>query len=229
MSVQDTINKAVDYAVKIANDDSHGYSQYNRWGNPDYDCSSLVISAWDFAGVPVIKNGATYTGNMRKAFLNSGFIEVPLSDRRRGDVLLNEKHHTAMMVDSYSIVQASISENGTITGKGGDQTGFEIATRAYYQYSKGWDCVLRYVGNGETPTKEPVDIQITVKEVRKGVKHPAVRTMQILLNAKANEHLEVDGSFGSLSESAVKRYQKSVGIGQDGICGKKTWTSLINK
>lgn len=126
MTAQETINKAVEWAVSIANDDSHGYDMDRHPG--EYDCSLLVIDAWDYAGVPVIKNGATYTRNMRAAFLKSGFVEVPLSDRRKGDVLLNEAHHTAMMVDSYNLVHASINEKGTATGgKPGDQTGKKSA------------------------------------------------------------------------------------------------------
>ena len=45
-----TIEKAVKWAENTAADDSHGYSQYNRWGNPDYDCASFVISAFRSAG-----------------------------------------------------------------------------------------------------------------------------------------------------------------------------------
>lgn len=37
---------------------------------------------------------------------------------------------------------ARISENGSINGRKGDQTGREVATEAYYLHSKGWD-VLR--------------------------------------------------------------------------------------
>ena len=48
--------KAVTWAIEIANDPAHGYDQDNRWG-PDYDCSSLVISAWQQAGVPVKTKG----------------------------------------------------------------------------------------------------------------------------------------------------------------------------
>ncbi len=36
--------KAAAFAVSVAKDDSHGYDQGRRWG-PDYDCSSLVITA----------------------------------------------------------------------------------------------------------------------------------------------------------------------------------------
>ena len=46
------IETATQWMIDLANDDSHGYDQDSRWG-PDYDCSSSVISAWQYAGVPV--------------------------------------------------------------------------------------------------------------------------------------------------------------------------------
>lgn len=68
------------WAVGIANDDIHGYDQIYRWGvenkPSDFDCSSLVISAFEKQGVPVKEKGATYTGNMREAFKKCGFVEV---------------------------------------------------------------------------------------------------------------------------------------------------------
>lgn len=39
---------------------------------------------------------------------------------------------------SVKIGHASISENGTIRGKAGDQTGREVYTRNWYKHSKGW-------------------------------------------------------------------------------------------
>ena len=105
---------AVQWAIRIANDNRHGYSQANRWGNPDYDCSSLVISAWQQAGVPVKSNGATYTGNMYNVFRACGFTDVTASCNRatgagmqRGDVLLNVRYHTAMYIGGGQMVQAS--------------------------------------------------------------------------------------------------------------------------
>lgn len=64
------------FAVNIANDNAHGYDQINRWGNPDFDCSSLVITSYEKQGVPVKSKGATYTGNMKDAFKRCGFVEV---------------------------------------------------------------------------------------------------------------------------------------------------------
>lgn len=156
MSVQQTIEKAVTWALQIAQDPAHGYDQTRRWG-PDYDCSSLLISAWQQAGVRVKDAGATYTGNMLQAFLRCGFEDVTAdvnlttgAGLQRGDVLLNTQHHTAMSIGGGRIVHASINENGRAAGgKSGDQTGREICVRNYYQYPKGWQKVLRYVGSGK--------------------------------------------------------------------------------
>jgi LysM repeat protein len=62
---------------------------------------------------------------------------------KRGDILLNEKHHTAIYVGDGNIVHASLNEKGGIYGgKTGDQTGKEICVRSYYD--RPWDLVLRY-------------------------------------------------------------------------------------
>lgn len=156
MTRQQTIEKAVTWALQIAQDPAHGYDQTRRWG-PDYDCSSLMVSAWQQAGVPVKDAGATYTGNMAPVFLRCGFEDVTAeinlntgAGLQRGDVLLNVRHHTAMSIGGGQIVHASINEKGKATGgKSGDQTGREICVRNYYQYPKGWQKVLRYVGTGE--------------------------------------------------------------------------------
>lgn len=148
------ITKAVSWAVGIAQDDSHGYSQYKRWG-PDYDCSSLVISAYEQAGVPVKEAGATYTGNMRRAFEQCGFKSIKYgfgTVLMKGDVLLNEKHHAALYIGDGQIVQASIAETGKIYGKEGDQTTSEIEFRNFYVYRYGWDYILRY-GEKESEVK----------------------------------------------------------------------------
>ena len=74
-------SEAVAFAVGIAEDPAHGYDQVNRWG-PDYDCSSLVISAFEAAGVPVRAKGATYTGNMLGVFKKCGFTEVTFTEAK---------------------------------------------------------------------------------------------------------------------------------------------------
>ena len=141
------IESATIWLENLAADNSHGYSQANRWG-PDYDCSSAIITAWQQANVPVKVNGATFTGNMRAAFLLTGFKDVTRSvdlatgaGLRRGDVLLNYTSHTAMYIGNGKIVHARSSDGHP---ESGDQSGNEIRIQPYFVYPGGWDCVLRY-------------------------------------------------------------------------------------
>lgn len=145
------VEKAVKWAIDIANDNSHGYDQANRWG-PDYDCSSFLTSAYRNAGLKIGGGTGVYTGNMRNYFIAAGFQDVTSevnmssgSGVQKGDVLIKPGEHTAMSIGSGQVVQASINEHGEVTGGAtGDQTGKEIWTTGYYNYP--WVCVLRYPG-----------------------------------------------------------------------------------
>ena len=224
------IDKAINWAVSIANDNSHGYDQLHRWG-PDYDCSSLLISAWQQAGVPVQANGATYTGNMKNVFIKCGFESIKFvksMSLKRGDVLLNEKHHTAMYIGDGKVVMASINENGkAVGGRTGDQTGKEILTCNYYVPLYGWDYVLRY------PTQEEVIIvQVNMRQIQKGDICVEVGMLQTLLNKLGYKgsngwSLTVDNDFGTNCDYAVKNFQKSKGLNPDGIVGAKTCDFIV--
>lgn len=157
------IEKALQEAERIARDDRHGYDQINRWGD-DFDCSSLVLHCLEEAGgIPVITKGkGTYTGNMLSALKKCGFVEVDKNDLKRGDVLLNKKHHTAFYAGENKMVQASINEKGTTTGgKKGDQTGREIAIVPYKEPSYGWDVVLRFPEEDEDTSNSSEDAPIS--------------------------------------------------------------------
>lgn len=139
------IERYVKWAVKIAKDDSHGYSQADRWG-PDYDCSSLVCSALLASGFA--DSGASWTGNMKAKLKKIGFVwHKGTSGLRRGDIMLvhsSRGQHTEIYIGSNRLVGAHIAETGRITGKTGDQTGNEISVRSYYDYP--WQGYLRYKG-----------------------------------------------------------------------------------
>ena len=154
------IQNAMNWAIGVANDDSHGYDQTNRWG-PDYDCSSLMIQAFENAGCLVKTNGATYTGNMVSIFKNTGFEDVTSTVNlstgeglKPGDVLWVDGH-TEMFIGNNQIVGARINENGEVTGgQTGDQTGKEIRVGNYYNYP--WTTVLRLPTTGViVPPDEP--------------------------------------------------------------------------
>lgn len=137
------INKAVQFMIDVANDDIHGYDQIHR-NSPDYDCSSLVASALYYAGFNV--SPYSYTGNLEQQLIDCGFKKCT-KPFRAGDIHINFRHHVCMQINDTQIVHASINELGTVKGgKTGDQTGFEICIRSYYEYRYGWDAHYRYEG-----------------------------------------------------------------------------------
>lgn len=67
---------------------------------------------------------------------------------------------------------------------------------------------------------------LTWPTVRRGDSGERVRTVQYLLRQHGHS-LTVDGSFGPITESAVKAFQQSRGLYADGVVGGSTWTALI--
>lgn len=238
------IDGAVAWALAIANNPAHGYDQLHRWG-PDYDCSSLVISAWESVGLAVREAGASYTGDMRGAFLACGFRDVIGSvdlatgiGLEPGDVLLNYAAHTAMVTGNGRIVAARINEHGQTTGGStGDQTGREICQQNYYNYP--WDCVLRYQEHGATAdhsadagNKVPAQQETVIRGiplVKRGSRGELVRAAQLLLIGRGFRcgTWGADADFGSATEKAVKAFQDDRDLLQDGQIGDKTWTRLL--
>ena len=177
-------NIAAQIHANMCNDDRFGYSWGERYGGPDtvtwniegrdytihlgdFDCSSSVITAWqmalegtDYEGA---LDGATYTGNMRYVFENSGLFYSSWADAKRGDVYLNDANHTAMCQDGGNdgvfgydcLSEFCINENGEVYGgERGDQTGYEAYIHGYYQYWDGWDATLHYNGKADASRKD---------------------------------------------------------------------------
>ena len=143
------VEGAVKWAINIANDDSHGYDQPTRDGGVDYDCSSLVSTAFRQAGFDIPKpSPATYT--MIDPFTSIGFAWLPgmgndSSVLVRGDILLNIQNHVALYIGEGQIVEACINEYGNVSGgRPGDQSGQEIRVAGFYSFP--WDGVLRAPG-----------------------------------------------------------------------------------
>lgn len=243
---------AVTWALAIANNPAHGYDQTRRWG-PDYDCSSLVISAYEAAGVQLKSHGAGYTGNMYRVFRERGFADVTPTINlatgaglQVGDVLLRhdtktENGHTALFIGGGQIVHAASNERGGATGgTTGDQTGGEICTRGYYN-SPRWDYVLRYVGEvvEQTPapapepvTPQPAPVLVALPEISRGSTGPAVVMLQLILNYKLRNEahftpLELDGEAGALTDAAIRTVQAYNNLDADGICGQDTWRAIL--
>ncbi len=167
---------AVKVHANMCNDNGFGYSWEERWGHSgdkvkytvngetftinrgDYDCSSSTITAWKTA-ISKTKyagklDGATYTGNMRSVFVNSGLFEwKPMSFLAKpGDLYLNEANHVAMCQTQTPDVLSEFSwgDNGAYGNRRGDQSGNEASVHGYYDYP--WDGILHYNGKADSST-----------------------------------------------------------------------------
>lgn len=173
---------AADIHYHLITGPEHGYTQgAGRWGYDDYcyvesqgivfpvrkgdrDCSSSCINAWQLALLPTAYawslDAATYTGNIRRIFAASGLfmiygLDYPFS---RGDLVLNEENHVAMVQWENWLSEFLISENGTIyAGQTGNQ-GNETAFRPYYNFP--WDVLVHYNGGADTVMNDDLLYQI---------------------------------------------------------------------
>lgn len=239
-------------AERIAKDNSHGYSMENRNGDPDYDCTSLVINVVNNAGIPVKDNGATFSGDMLYAFLACGFVNVVSTcnlntgdGMKRGDILLNRANHAAIYQGNGKVVHARGNEGHP---EPGDQTGREIlADQNYWNFP--WDDVLRYVKNDEYDGEVEEN---SSEELAPGIKLPRpdapwhaetnypdypyimryndmgteVQEMQAKLNALGYPCGKTDGIFGEKTLEAVKKFQMHKNLLVDGEAGPETLGKL---
>lgn len=81
------------------------------------------------------------------------------------------------------------------------------------------------VNNTTNTTKSSVTltnkIEVQFPVIQKGSKGTAVSMLQAMLGVK------VDGDFGNDTDTSLKAFQENVKLTADGICGKDTWTKVI--
>lgn len=137
-------DRAAGYMEQICNNNNYGYSQPNRWagfnsimangkkvaaGKGDFDCSSLVLSCYIFAGLQIAASG--YTGNMKNILVKTGKFKAHTdaahtgSDAyaKRGGIYLAEGSHVVMALSNGSKagpaqVLPPAQNNNAYVGKG---------------------------------------------------------------------------------------------------------------
>lgn len=219
MNSEKIIEIYCNWAIGIATDNTHGYSQINRW-SPDYDCSSFVISALEHAGFNMRNNGASYTGNMMTALLRCGFKLVQDKTLQRGDILLTHtdvRQHTAIYLGNNQIVHARCAGGHP---ESGDQSGTEITISNYYPF----EMVFRY---GETIKPERGFNTVEMVTISWGATGYEVKVLQTLLNQFGGYFLEIDGIAKDKTIACLKSYQRKNQLTIDGICGQNTWNKLL--
>lgn len=232
----------------------NGNTFKNASGNTD--CSQLVAACYIFAGLTQLSPNC-YTGNLRKALLNTGKFKAYTDSAHLtssayaevGAVYLKEGSHVVMALENGSKAgQSSAGTGSTSSGssivKSGQRyansfagagitvdgirgTNTKKAGVKVLQTALNKDYKAGLVVDGIAGTK-------TIKAlgnhyVRRGETQYMVTACEILLMLKGYDPsgYEVPGQFGSGCEKAVKKYQKDHGLSVDGICGVNTFKNLI--
>lgn len=245
MGLADKIAERATYWCEEAN---LGYNQANRWDIRDHgacDCSSLGYwVAWETGAAkrPADYRSRTlYTGTIARDFVEQGWqrLSPTISALRPGDYILSENHHVAICVSGYGwgayLAEANIDERGRTTGgQNGDQSDSETRIIHVYEYSAGWDCILRPPSTGSpsasVPSNSSVKLEVdgwlgslSVKEWQKqlGTTADGVVSGQVLNNARHFRNL-LPVEWDRSGSRMVVAIQKKVGCSPDGIIGPQT-------
>ena len=217
-------------AEKAARNDHIGYDQYQRrtfyeqlavsgWDpakitkDCEADCSAGVIACTIAAGYQTgnaklkALDPDGYTGSMRQAFKNAGF--TVLTDSKylnsgdyllRGDILLNDSHHTA----------TNLTDGAKSGGSGAD------VTPDRSEYLPG-ECTVKLetflVGASHPQVK-------AIQRILNALGY----------KGKNKKKLTVDGELGENTAYAIEKFQKAKGMENInfGTVAAKTWSYLLN-
>lgn len=145
-------------AAKAIDTANTGYDQSQRWSffdrktkkitaNREGDCSSVCGAIAVLGGYPVNLADPFYTGTFRARLVAAGFTAIRftnLADLKPGDFVLCEGHHVEFVSGTGQMFSANSDERGKASGgAAGDQTGREVWFKPAFNYSRGWQWVLR--------------------------------------------------------------------------------------
>lgn len=187
------------------------------------DCSSLmhVCAISGGANLTYGANGF-FTGNMVNGFVKSGDYEKLAESKyltsdtflMRGDILVRESGHTAMVL-----------ENGNLTTTSNGETSSTYTLKDFIkEIQASIGAKVDGIAGPETLSKT-----ITVS-ASKNSRHAVVRPLQKRLNALGYNCGTADGIAGAKFTLAVKEYQKANKCVADGEITAKntTWKKLLN-
>jgi hypothetical protein len=81
----------------------------------------------------------------------------------------------------------------------------------------------------EVKTEGVKTVKMELDVLKRGATGDQVKAVQRMLYSLGYDigYTRVDGSFGSKTEGAIRRYQHNNGLEVDGVVGTKTWTKLL--
>lgn len=184
-----------------------------QWvGHRVWDCSGMFVWAFKQYGESIYHGSNTIWRDYcsKQGKLKDGQRCDGISLRPGTALfLLNDtgRHHIGLYVGNDTVIEAKGTKWGVTTSK-----------------PSHWDewGELKQVDYSMFPEEV---IPLTKPTLRKGDRGDEVKVLQSYL-VQCGYMLDVDGAFGSKTETAVKLFQRNAGLYADGIVGFNTWTAL---
>ena len=180
-------------------------------------CACFVSCILHMAGASCAGFPGVYCPTCRNKGVEA-HAEVAVKDAKPGDVVFFNWDYN-QNADHVGICESVNATYKTITTVDGNVSN-EVGRR-----TRGWSEVMTVI----RPTYAKEDELFIPKTVRKGSNGNEVVMLQALLNLRMGAGIKLDADFGDFTQSKVKEWQKSHGLYADGVCGPKTWPTLLGK
>ena len=204
-----------------------------------FDCVCLIKAVlWGWNGdLSKTNGGAVYCSNnvpdinADQMIKECKDVSTDFSNIQVGEVVWIPGH-IGVYIGNGTVVECTPKWDNKVQYTALANLGFERGkSRLWTKHGK-----LPYIQYETAENKEPDSKNESTKKVdvklptlRKGAKGKEVQAMQLLLIGYGCTcgSCGADGDFGNGTFTAVKNYQKAKGLEVDGICGLKTWSSLL--
>jgi hypothetical protein len=182
----------------------------NAIGKQAFDCVNLIKF---FVWRQSMKNYRTAEdvnadGAFSKAAVKGDIKTIPNTP----GICVYFKGHIGVYIGNGDVVEARGIDYGVVKTKLKDRPWTHWLQFPFLDY-----------GNTAIP---PNATTKTMPVLKQGAKGEDVKTLQTALNKQAAAALAVDGSFGPLTDRAVREFQRKKGLAVDGSVGPKTWAAL---
>lgn len=220
-----------DYAIKKKMNVSWGGRKrgdialfdFNNNGTSDH--IGIVVSVNSDGSITTVE-GNTGSGNNT----NGGQVQKRTRYKSQVNYFVRPKYTSAItadMVIATALAEVGVKESPKNSNKVKYNQWFYGTNKSAYWCSTFVCWVFAHVQEPAKPIAKPTGKYggtVPSPTLKKGSKGDAVKNLQKFLNWYGNFKLAVDGQFGSGTYNALATFQRTEGIGADGIYGKQSYT-----
>lgn len=158
---------------------------------------------------------------------------------RKGDILWSNGHHVATWDGEKGVYEAAPESTHGICDNGKTGVG-HWSRHGYYNCGTGtnsWSCIYRIVEIEKVKEEfkgavmnKAANVKTLIEflpNIKYGSNGKFVECLQTVLKKYGWYAGEIDGNAGPMTVSGIKLLQIALGVGDDGVCGPKTWTKLL--